>query len=1403
MFSSLGGGRRIFLPSACFTAFLLFCSFLPAVQINNMKLIDEVVLTEDGYSADIALHPTDGSLHVAWVNRFGDIEYAVKDHNGTWSHVSAIPDGGLFVFAREENTHDRKCMGLCIDYKGISHIVFSEVGGDLYYISGVPGLWNAPKRIVEKAPNTIYPDIVAVRDYLYVIYEDADTDKIYNVNRFFGSWSSPKMIATGEYPSLTVGNNRVYFLCRGGIYEASDFHRIKFAVVDAGENSWQFKSHMTDPEGRTGQGPGLAVFGGKIYLSWSMGIDNPDVEIKTQLFCAFSTEPGNSWTPRLGESVPDPYRVPYYENTGDPHSRVSVYSDGLVIEMNGGRNERFRIFENSTWSSLRSAPWNDGDNWGNKGIIQVVNDGRTAWVVNSLSNLSNGKVSVSGITNPNGQILNPPPPDAVDDLEILPKKVLTQSGYSGDLAVSPVDGQVYAAWVQNSGIQHALRAGNGVWSDAAAISTQGNLVGAKEGEWPRPCLALDVDGHGICHMVFSTENGDLFYMNNQTGTWSLPLKVVDSDGYLIYPDLVAWQNTLSVVYEKLPEQQICTVQARNGQWGEPVVMNEGSNPALAMGQEGRLYLTYRGMETHEDLHFAWCVPTFTDWVQSASIIVPDDQSGASPGMTVYQGKIYIAWNNDTDVEFSDFKSQIYCWLGDEPGVNWRNSKGSYGPIYAENTSDPHLRVSHYSDGQVLLLNGRRLESRFALYNGEIWSHTRTGPWKEGYPDVDTDGQIVWVIVGSNASANDEVSVTGIRYLEAEPFHTGDPVPVVDSDFDTLQAEVGQTLMFGGFDGLAGQPVSISRSSVTPALSGMSLDGAAYTFSWTPQSDQLNADPWGRGPGMHLFGVTLTTLQGKQETVYFWIRVVDVNQSPQITSAPETEIEMGALYTYSVTAEDPDGDAISFSLEMAPEGMTIDEISGQITWPTDVEDEGSHDVRVRATDARGDFDLQTFTVQVIDTTIPVPLVQFHAEPAEGIFPLEVQFVNESTGQITAYAWDFGDFNSGSEENPVHSYTSAGLYTVRLIANGPGGADTLTVPDMIRVLHPAPLAGFTVTPDSGGAPLTVQFTDASDNAIFSWLWDFGDGSQSTLQNPQHTYIEDGWYTVSLRVEGPGGIDSLTAGYAVQVGTSQPVADFTADTTWGYESLTVHFLNRSLGEIDEYLWDFGDGTQSTLPNPEHTYTQSGRFSVYLMVSGPGGTDSHTINEMIHVRLPVPTAGFFADTTMGEAPLTVRFTNSTDPPADTYHWDFGDGQTSMEMHPSHTFTDTGDYTVQLIASGSGGQDTLTVPAMIHVGSASGIDPERLIPVSFHFHPLTPNPFNPSTKISFDLPKSAQVFLTVYDLRGHRITVLKNEFMTSGFYSLTWDGTDEAGRTVPSGMYIITLNTGTIRAQRKAILMK
>jgi PKD repeat protein len=151
----------------------------------------------------------------------------------------------------------------------------------------------------------------------------------------------------------------------------------------------------------------------------------------------------------------------------------------------------------------------------------------------------------------------------------------------------------------------------------------------------------------------------------------------------------------------------------------------------------------------------------------------------------------------------------------------------------------------------------------------------------------------------------------------------------------------------------------------------------------------------------------------------------------------------------------------------------------------------------------------------------------ADPTTGYAPLIVYFYDLSDKTATSWSWDFGDGTNSPEQDPIHEYKNAGIYTVSLTATGPGGSDTETKTNYITVtqMPSAPVAGFSGTPTSGQPPLTVNFTDQSTGTVTGWSWDFGDGGTSTLQNPSYTYNSAGVYTVSLTVTGPGGPDTIT--------------------------------------------------------------------------------------------------------------------------------------------------------------------------------------------------------------------------------------------------------------------------------------
>ena len=163
------------------------------------------------------------------------------------------------------------------------------------------------------------------------------------------------------------------------------------------------------------------------------------------------------------------------------------------------------------------------------------------------------------------------------------------------------------------------------------------------------------------------------------------------------------------------------------------------------------------------------------------------------------------------------------------------------------------------------------------------------------------------------------------------------------------------------------------------------------------------------------------------------------------------------------------------------------------------------------------------VRIVDTSSP-PIIQadFHAFARYGPAPLEVDFIDQSTGQATGdisrRQWDFGDGTGSTAEDPTHTYTSPGIYTVKLTVTGPLGESSREKVGYIMAGQTAPpvQAEFSVNNQSGNYPLTVSFRDRS-TGVTSRVWDFGDGGTSTSSRPSHTYTDPGNYTVTLTING----------------------------------------------------------------------------------------------------------------------------------------------------------------------------------------------------------------------------------------------------------------------------------------------
>jgi len=281
---------------------------------------------------------------------------------------------------------------------------------------------------------------------------------------------------------------------------------------------------------------------------------------------------------------------------------------------------------------------------------------------------------------------------------------------------------------------------------------------------------------------------------------------------------------------------------------------------------------------------------------------------------------------------------------------------------------------------------------------------------------------------------------------------------------------------------------------------------------------------------------------------------------------------------------------------------------------------------------GPSGMPTATPTPTPTTPVAPVADFTGTPTSGTAPLIVTFTDASANTPDTWSWDFGDSTPVSPlQNPVHEYAGAGTYTVALTVSNAVGSDTETKIGYITAGIAPPVADFSGIPTSGNAPLTVTFTDTSAYSPTSWLWDFGDGdsTNSTVQNPVHTYASAATYSVTLTATNAGGSDDETkTNYITASLPPAPVADFTGTPTSGTRPLTVVFTDTSTNTPTSWLWVFGDGdsTNSTVQNPVHTYATAGTYTVALLATNAGGSDSESKIGYITASLP-PRSTIFYD--------------------------------------------------------------------------------------------------------------------------------------------------------------------------------
>lgn len=341
----------------------------------------------------------------------------------------------------------------------------------------------------------------------------------------------------------------------------------------------------------------------------------------------------------------------------------------------------------------------------------------------------------------------------------------------------------------------------------------------------------------------------------------------------------------------------------------------------------------------------------------------------------------------------------------------------------------------------------------------------------------------------------------------------------------------------------------------------------------------------------------------------------------------------------------------------------------------------------------------------------PVVQFSANPANGcVVPLDVQFTNNTTGNSPLqFNWDFGDGNSSTQQDPLHTYTALGVYSVTLsVIDAYGCSADTTIPGMINISD-VTASFITSTGYMTLCPNQVfQFINTSGNSTV--YWDFGNGATSIISNPWMIYPNPGIFNVTL-IAGYGlpCADTIVVPITVQdVQTSVLV-----DPPSGYScQLPATFILSYNGSTsaDNFQWTvqtplvpISSDSSSIIAQ----FTQSGIYYFSLIVTSQFGC-LDTVSD--YLIIDAITTAINIDTLAGGCiPYNVGFSSATysNEPLTNWEWDFGDGNSSTQQNPQHLYTQTGEYTVTLFVLNDAG---CTATATFDIESGSHQTPDFTI---------------------------------------------------------------------------------------------
>ncbi len=356
-------------------------------------------------------------------------------------------------------------------------------------------------------------------------------------------------------------------------------------------------------------------------------------------------------------------------------------------------------------------------------------------------------------------------------------------------------------------------------------------------------------------------------------------------------------------------------------------------------------------------------------------------------------------------------------------------------------------------------------------------------------------------------------------------------------------------------------------------------------------------------------------------------------------------------------------------------------------------QGKYDVALTVKDENGCSSVATKKVSVTKLN-----ADFVAEKEMACTGEKLKFVNTSNFKGTKWAWEFGDGTVSNESNPQKAFATAGVYSVKLTLTDGECSQTVSKASYITVRKGISTAFTSAVSGACDQPVSVKLENKTPNTALT-LWNFGDGTVSTQNNPEKVYSQAGNYKVSLEVTDSSGC-TVKKEAEKTIHALKPLVGFKADT-FACVGAQIKFTNFT-PNAESYLWSFGDGETSTQKNPYHVYKNNGRYDVKLTAFGDGCDSTIFMKEYVHVdTLKVDFEMTAASQTL-VPPFLFTFKNKTKTAGLKYMWDFGDGYTEASANPVHIYNTPGNFNVRLIAYAKNGcSNSMVMENSIQMGTS------------------------------------------------------------------------------------------------------